>query len=1186
MECCLLEGQASLALIQEPWVANTQVLGLGTAGKVLVNSTGIRPRACIIFNNNVDFLPIPEVCSDDLVAAFVDLKGWSGARVIVCSAYLPGERDNPTGDLAKVVDYAALNNAELLVGCDANAHHTAWGSTDINNRGELLFDYLLINNLTTLNLGCEPTFVTRARQEVLDITFATNNLARHINDWHVSNENSMSDHRHIIFEIKAALDSQIITYRDPRLTDWDVFKGKLRQTLGNCPKSIKTRDSLEIAVTLLTKGICTAYEESCLLKTKTTKRQVSWWNSRLGKLRGKTRKLFNKAKKTRIWEDYIKALTEYNIEIRKAKRASWRKLCEEIKSLPQGARLHKLLSKAKTNQIGLLIKEDGSFTTNEKETLELLATTHFPGSQNRGSCQPQSFCHHTPRNEDWGRAAKIIRPSQVRWAVNSFKPHKACGEDGVLPVLLQQGVDILCPYLVKIFRASFAWGFVPEKWSNVKVIFIPKAGKKDYSQPKSFRPISLSSFLLKTMEKVVDRHIRDVALVASPIHHSQHAYRKGKSTETALSSLIDRVEKAMEDKEIALCAFLDIEGAFDNSPTSLLVNGLTNKNVDPTTIRWVEAMLSHRGAKLTLHHTTIEISTARGCPQGGVLSPVLWTLAVDQLLYRLADLRIDAQGYADDLVIVVRGFCQSTISSIMQKALNTVSDWCGNSDLSVNAGKTVIVPFTNKRRLDRLVNPKLNGKIITFSTEVKYLGVTIDQKLTWNAHLVNVLQKAKMALGASSRLMGNNWGINPRIALWLYTAIVRPIVTYASMVWYDKAFQSTAITKLGSLQRTACLMASGAMSTTPGLALSALLGLPPLHVYIHKEAKASMYRAYTQGRRNWLSRKLRSLQDSILESPTLSMTSDVMLSRHVFEKQYTVEMPSREDWLNSQLLNETACLIWYTDGSKMGMDVGCGVYGERPKFNRSINLGKHASIFQAEIFAILECAEVNLQKRYTNHTIYINSDSQAALLALDSKVITSSLVEDCLSRLNSLGLRNRVVLRWVPGHAGIRGNECADALARAGASSPQMGPEPFCGIPKSLAQRTLMNSCFEESIKLWFETSGLNHSKALIKPFDKRNTNLMLALNRSNLRIMVRALTGHCRLNKHMFKLRLCDTQSCRLCEEADESPLHLLGECGPLMHKRSIYLGKHFLSPDELMEITPKKILRFLTAVGFSGEL
>ena len=125
-----------------------------------------------------------------------------------------------------------------------------------------------------------------------------------------------------------------------------------------------------------------------------------------------------------------------------------------------------------------------------------------------------------------------------------------------------------------------------------------------------------------------------------------------------------------------------------------------------------------------------------------------------------------------------------------------VSEWCRENDLSVNADKTILVPFTNKRSLTGMTLPSLNGRQIPFSKEVKYLGVTFDQKLTWNNHLDKIILKAKSALGISSRLAGKNWGINPKISHWLYIAIVRPIITYASAAWCNKVNQKTAITKL------------------------------------------------------------------------------------------------------------------------------------------------------------------------------------------------------------------------------------------------------------------------------------------------------------------------------------------------------------------------------------------------------
>jgi hypothetical protein len=77
--------------------------------------------------------------------------------------------------------------------------------------------------------------------------------------------------------------------------------------------------------------------------------------------------------------------------------------------------------------------------------------------------------------------------------------------DGIYPALLQQGREIAIPYLIRIFRACLAMGYVPATRRQVKVVFIPKPGRNSYTGPRDFRPISLTSFLLKTMEWLVDK---------------------------------------------------------------------------------------------------------------------------------------------------------------------------------------------------------------------------------------------------------------------------------------------------------------------------------------------------------------------------------------------------------------------------------------------------------------------------------------------------------------------------------------------------------------------------------------------------------------------------------------------------------------------------------------------------------
>jgi hypothetical protein len=152
---------------------------------------------------------------------------------------------------------------------------------------------------------------------------------------------------------------------------------------------------------------------------------------------------------------------------------------------------------------------------------------------------------------DWQVAAKVITYHRVAWAVDTFALYKIPGVDGIFPALLQEGREVLIPHLVSFFRACLATGYVPRIWHQVKVVFIPKPGRNSYCGPKDFRPISLTSCLLKTMERLVDRFLRDEVLALRPLHPNQHAYQPGKSVDMALHQLVVQVEKAIDQQEIA-----------------------------------------------------------------------------------------------------------------------------------------------------------------------------------------------------------------------------------------------------------------------------------------------------------------------------------------------------------------------------------------------------------------------------------------------------------------------------------------------------------------------------------------------------------------------------------------------------------------------------------------------------------
>jgi retron-type reverse transcriptase len=104
----------------------------------------------------------------------------------------------------------------------------------------------------------------------------------------------------------------------------------------------------------------------------------------------------------------------------------------------------------------------------------------------------------------------------------------------------------------------------------------------------------------------------------------------------------------------------------------------------------------------------VTVKTTKFCPQGGVLSPLLWSLVIDKLLNNQDQQGFEVIGFADDLVITVRGNNDSIPSERMQSALNYIIGWCKQGGLSINPSKTIVIPFTRRRKLSSN-NPVVSG---------------------------------------------------------------------------------------------------------------------------------------------------------------------------------------------------------------------------------------------------------------------------------------------------------------------------------------------------------------------------------------------------------------------------------------------------------------------------------------------
>ncbi|KAJ8912748.1 hypothetical protein NQ315_016704 [Exocentrus adspersus] len=342
----LAAKQVDIALIQEPWVCRDSVKGLSRHwGHVYVSSNEQTPRTCIDTTKQVNATKLTHFCFRDLVA----IKVTIGRRYYdLCSAYLPFESPNPPSrKLMELVEWCKNNNLPLIVGCDANAHHICWGSKDINQRGLDLLEFLNSSELDILNRDTKPTFVTRNRQEVIDITIRNSWSSHLVKKWHVSLEVSMSDHRHILFNLETDTVSEEREYRNPKLTVWSTYRDSLSRNVGP-PVKPHTIPQIETSVENLTRAVVHAYEQSCPVRKARSRQGVPWWNPELLALRKKARALFNRAMRTKTdadWDSYKEAQRQLKSCIKHSKRNAWKEFCESIEDLPAASRIHRVLKK-------------------------------------------------------------------------------------------------------------------------------------------------------------------------------------------------------------------------------------------------------------------------------------------------------------------------------------------------------------------------------------------------------------------------------------------------------------------------------------------------------------------------------------------------------------------------------------------------------------------------------------------------------------------------------------------------------------------------------------------------------------------------------------------------------------------------------------------------------------------------
>lgn len=443
---------------------------------------------------------MPQFSDADTTTVLVGSESGSIEQSFMITSFYMGHdsvEEIPGNVFRSIINNYKEHNLTRIMGGDANAHHTIWGSSDINRRGATLMEYLASTDMEILNRGNAPTFITKNRTEVLDISLCSRDFANKINHWHVSQDVTLSDHQEIRFNIETNHLSINKKFRNPRNTNWVKFNHVLQHSHGICTtrsQNISDKDELDATVDCLNKAVEEAYRTSCP-ESEWKAKDNNWWNNELSKLRKESRRLLRLylARKDTpqgeaCYEVLRRSRNKYTKEIAIAKKTADRKFFSKIEGAKMTSRLHKILSKDPQQGPGFLRLPDGGFTESPEETALLLLNTHFPGCTVDGrSGSMEEMDGETRPVTGADLYDGPVNGDTVEWSIFSFDPFKAPGIDGIYPAFIQKSWNITGSIISNIYKASVALSYVPKAWREVKVKFIPKPGKDDYTSAKAFR---------------------------------------------------------------------------------------------------------------------------------------------------------------------------------------------------------------------------------------------------------------------------------------------------------------------------------------------------------------------------------------------------------------------------------------------------------------------------------------------------------------------------------------------------------------------------------------------------------------------------------------------------------------------------------------------------------------------------
>ena len=667
------------------------------------------------------------------------------SEVTIVNCYCP-----PDKNLG--LHHIPTSEKELLILGDFNSHSPSWGYDNFNNRGEQIEDWLTENQLILINKPDDkPTHFSRAWKSTShpDLGIATDDIHKTI-EKSVEGQLGGSDHLPIIYRIETT-DPPEIPRRGAswnyKKADWKKF-AEMTNKFSEEAKINKEKNLNENVAALTDAILRAAY---CSIPRGRRKDYQPFWSPKLQQLHNQLDDARQKQDENPIQENiaaHNTARDEYDEEKTKTQVNSWYEKTESLameKEHTKLWRLTKAINEDNQSRYSSTVLTENNTHHTGKMAANILADNFSTESlievprDRAAEVRSQTRLIKTATKEDSPVMITEFSIQELQDACGKLRSKKSPGKDGITNEMIRNLGKTALQTLLDVYNQSWNSGEFPAKWKEAILIPILKKGK-DKNQKGSYRPISLLSCLGKTMERMVNKRLQNHLERNGLLDPTQSGFRKNRSTEDQIAYLTQEIENAFQRKMKTIAVFVDLSKAFDKVWKEGLLLKLAKKEVEGNMYRWIESYLFNRSARVKIDgHLSHLVKIKEGVPQGGVISPTLFTVFIDDIAATISK-HVSRALHADDLAIWSSSEHITTATYRIQEALNKISQWAKDWLVVINKTKTEATCFSLSTVKEKFTL-KLDEEELPQQSTPTFLGVTLNRTLTWKPHIEKIEKK-------------------------------------------------------------------------------------------------------------------------------------------------------------------------------------------------------------------------------------------------------------------------------------------------------------------------------------------------------------------------------------------------------------------------------------------------------------